>query len=186
MSFVAGTVGKYMIDNVEIPKSAYPTSVVPSHNLVSKSWNNMYGEFIDIPVNSKLKVNWVFDCISSADALTIMGKILNKIRGITTPGTYSRFFTINTYFPGLGWISSEFYLGTPTTFNSIGSGSKTVNGNGAPGDPDWWKMELHWIETKGEKLYSPSYTPSNVLSVNNRQIEVVTPEELEEALNQQR
>ena len=54
-------------DGAEVEIPVYPTSVVPSDNLVSKSWNNMYGVFKDIPVNLKVKVNWVFDCISEKD-----------------------------------------------------------------------------------------------------------------------
>ena len=54
---VISTDKRFTIDGVEIP--VYPTSITPSHNLVSKSWNDMNGVFKDIPVNSKLKVNLV-------------------------------------------------------------------------------------------------------------------------------
>ena len=188
-----GTPDVYKIDNISLnPEkyygSAYPTSVSPSHNLVTKSWNNMYGNFVDIPINSKLKVNWIFDCISLDQINSIMGYILNKIRGVGRSDVnadelpkYTRFFNVNTYYPGLGWITSLFYLGTPTNFSSISSNNGTHFGR-----PEWWKMELHWIEVYGEELNSPTYIPPNTLTVNNREIEVVTPEELEAALNQQR
>lgn len=75
---VLSSTTKYTIDGVEIP--VYPSSISPSHNLVSKSWNDMYGVFKDIPVNSKLKINWVFDYISESDLNTLWGRMIyNKI-----------------------------------------------------------------------------------------------------------
>ena len=84
------SIKEYRIDGVEIP--VYPTSVVPSHNLVTKSWNDMNGVFKDIPINSKLKINWVFDMISEDDLETIWGNMIyNKIIN-----SKSRVFVINT------------------------------------------------------------------------------------------
>ena len=78
---VLSNVHKYTIKHVkdtgagvEIP--VYPTSTVPSDNLVSKSWNNMYGVFKDIPVNLKTKVDWVFDAISEDDLKKLYGKMI--------------------------------------------------------------------------------------------------------------
>lgn len=140
---VVSNIEKYMIDGVEIP--VYPTSISPSDNLVSKSWNDMYGVFKDIPVNLKAKVNWVFDCISDDDYKTLYGQMIREkiIR------TKSRFFEINTYFPGVGFISGTFYLGTPTNFKSL-SGEKN---NGSVQN---WSGELHWIEVDGIRLNSPT------------------------------
>lgn len=108
------SVEKYTIDGVEIP--AYPTSVTPSDNIVSKSWNNMYGQFKDIPVNLKTKIIWTFDCISELDLENMYGVMIrSKILS-----TKSRFFTVTTHFPGVGFITGEFYLGTPTNFKSLG------------------------------------------------------------------
>lgn len=137
------SVYKYTIDGVEIP--AYPSSVTPSHNLVSKSWNDMYGVFRDIPVNSKLKINWVFDMIQERDLNKLWGDMIyNKLIR-----TGSRFFEINTAFPGLGFIKGTFYLGTPTTFNSKDWQSTT-------GGASWYQCELHWIEVDGIVLNKPS------------------------------
>lgn len=126
---------KYMIDNIEI--AAYPTSVTPSINLVSKSWNNMYGVFKDVLVNEKLKLIWKYDYISEAELNTLMKQINTKI--LTE---HTRFFNINSYCPGRGFISGTFYLGTPTTFES----KSTDTPDGKPG---WFSTELHWIEVDG-------------------------------------
>ena len=128
---------------VEIP--VYPTSVVPSDNLISKSWNNMYGEFIDIPVNLKVKINWIYDVIKSDDLNILYGELIrNKIIQYK-----SRFFVVNTYFPGVGFIKGTFYLGTPTNFKSLGG----YNGKGKVG---LYTGEIHWIEVDGIKLNSPT------------------------------
>lgn len=147
----------YMIDGVEIP--AYPTSVSPSHNLVSKSWNDMFGQFKDIPINSKLKINWVFDYITDED-LTILWRnmIYNKLINQKT-----RFFEINTAFPGLGFIKGTFYLGTPTNFQSKDWQSNSGRAN-------WYQCELHWIEVDGIVLNSPAEMPPHTIKVNGKQI----------------
>lgn len=164
---------RYTIDGTEL--AAYPTSVSPSHNLVSKSWNDCNGVFHDIPVNSKLKVNWAWDVIDDASMQSIFGGIImNRILN-----SRSRFFTINTYYPGLGWIASEFYLGTPTNFSSLGTHDNK-------GTIRYWKMELHWIETTGTVLNSPSSYNNRNIIVDNRQIEIASPEDLADALGEQR
>jgi hypothetical protein len=151
---VVSNIAKYTIKHVkdsgnpvEIP--VYPSSIVPSHNLISKSWNNMYGQFQDVPVNIKLKINWVFDAISESDLEQLYNNLIyNKIL------TYkSRFFEINTYFPGVGFISGTFYLGTPTNFKSLGTHSND-------GSVKWFSLELHWIEVDGIKLLDPSNSVS--------------------------
>lgn len=152
---VVSDVQMYTIDGVEIP--VYPTSVAPSHNLVSKSWNDMNGVFKDIPVNSKLKINWVFDFISENDLNTLWGSMIyNKIIN-----TKSRFFDINTYFPGLGFIKGKFYLGTPVSFTS-------KDYYGPRGKVNIWQCELHWIEVDGIKLNSPTDTQVNAVVVNGK------------------
>lgn len=142
---VASNIKEYRIDSVEIP--VYPTSVVPSHNLVTKSWNDMNGVFKDIPINSKLKINWVFDMISEDDLETIWGSMIyNKIIN-----SKSRIFVINTYFPGLGYVQGNFYLGTPTNFDSKDWVCKK-------GKVNYFKLELHWIEVDGIQLNKPTVT----------------------------
>lgn len=140
---VLSNVEKYMIDGVEIP--VYPSSVTVSDNLVSKSWNNMYGEFQDIPVNLKIKVNWIFDYINNNDYETLYGQMIRA----AILEKKSRYFELNTFFPGVGFVKGTFYLGTPTTFNS--KDWMTSNGK-----PTWWQGELHWIEVKGTRLNDPT------------------------------
>ena len=150
---VASKVYKYTIrhanesDGAEVEIPVYPTSVVPSDNLVSKSWNNMYGVFKDIPVNLKVKVNWVFDCISEKDLEILYGQLIReKIIKYN-----SRFFVINTHFPGVGFIKGTFYLGTPTSFKSLG-------GQNNNGEVTYYSGELHWIEVDGIRLNNPVTT----------------------------
>lgn len=156
---VLSDVHKYMIDGVEIP--VYPTSVAPSDNLVSKSWNDMYGVFKDIPVNLKAKVNWVFDVVSEEDLEVLYGQMIrNKI--LTTK---SRFFNINTFFPGVGFIKGTFYLGTPTSFTS--KDWQTSNGS-----VNYWQVELHWIEVDGIQLNNPAVVPTASVLVNNKRVTI--------------
>lgn len=130
---------KYTIDGVELVK--YPEKIVPSDNLVSRSWNNMFAEFVDIPVNLKYKVNWVFPAMTRQEAVQILTPIRNKI--LTQ---HSRFFTITTAYPGFEqFIEMEAYLGTPTNFESLDWETDC-------GDVNWYKLELHWIEVKGQRL----------------------------------
>ena len=152
-------VHKYMIDGLEIP--VYPTSVAPADNLVSKSWNDMYGVFKDIPVNLKAKVNWVFDIVSEEDLEVLYGQMIrNKI--LTTK---SRFFEINTFFPGVGFIKGTFYLGAPTSFTS--KDWQTSNGS-----VNYWQVELHWIEVDGIQLNNPAIVPTPTVLVNNQNVPI--------------
>ena len=130
-------------DGVEIP--VYPSSVSPSDNLISKSWNNMYGVFKDIPVNLKTKIIWKFEAISEDDLETLYGTMIrDKIIQYK-----SRFFEVTTHFPGKGFIKGTYYLGTPTSFNSIGSHKNN-------GEVAFYSGEIHWIEVDGDRLNSPS------------------------------
>ena len=136
---------KHVNDNgnpVEIP--VYPTSVTASHNLISKSWNNMYGVFNSVPVNIKGKIIWVFDCISEDELNRLYYQMIyDKIT------LYKNiYFEVNTYFPGMGFISGTFYLGTPTNFKSLGANDKK-------GGIKYFSCEIHWIEVDGKILNSP-------------------------------
>lgn len=130
---------KYTIDGVEIP--IYPEKIVPSDNLVSRSWNNMYAQFIDIPVNLKYKVNWIFPVVSKEQAIQMLTPIRDKILN-----QGSRVFTITTAYPGYSqFLQMEVYLGTPTSFKSLDWQTDC-------GDVNYYNLELHWIETKGTVL----------------------------------
>lgn len=132
---------------VEIP--VYPTSIKCDTNIISKSWNNMYGEFQDIIVNSKLKVNWVYDYISEDDCFRLWRDfIYSKIQQYK-----SRFFVVNLYFAGLGYVTGTFYLGTPSSFSVVG-------GYRNDGSAGYYKGEIHWIEVDGIRLNSPTVITS--------------------------
>ena len=169
---VNSSIKKYMIDGVEIP--VYPTSVVPSDNLVSKSWNDMNGVFRDIPVNLKAKVNWVFDVISEKDLEVLYGKMIRE----KIIKSKSRFFDINTFFPGVGFIKGKFYLGAPVNFNS--KDWQTNNGT-----VNYWQVELHWIEVDGIKLNSPTVTePVNTsVLVNGKEVKINETSSLNDILS---
>jgi hypothetical protein len=138
-------------DPIEVPKDNYPSSVVISDNLVSKSWNNMYGEFKDIPVNLKTKIIWKFDAIREDFLEEMYGKMRADILQYK-----SRFFYINTFFPGVGYVKGLYYLGTPTTFNSLDAG-------GFKGSIKWFSGEIHWIEVDGVRLNDPTQNNPNNL-----------------------
>lgn len=155
---VPSDVDKYTIDGVEL--RVYPSSVQVSDNLVSKSWNDMYGIFHDIPVNLKTKIIWKFDALSKEDAFVIYSQIRKKITEQKT-----RFFEITSSFPfvssggtGRDFIKGTYYLGTPTTFDSLGYG-------GEGGSVPYWKVELHWIEVDGTKLNTPTATATQQASL---------------------
>lgn len=120
-------------EKVDIPENLYPSSVSAGHNLVSRSWNNAYGVFKDIPIANKIKINWKFDAgIASDVCIFVYNNIIKKI------ATGSRFFRVNTWAPGYGWIYADCYLGTPTQFETDGVGKY--------GEAASISYELHWIE----------------------------------------
>lgn len=169
---------KYKIGTYELPVEAYPTDIQLSSNLVTKSWNNMKGQFQDIPVNHKLKWNWNWTHIDTPSLEAMMTYIFNQIEDASNP---SRFFDINGYFPGKGWVLRKCYLGTPTNFSSLGA-----NVGGKIGEPGWWKCELHWIEVDGTVLLQPGTNLENNrgIIVGNRKIEVATSEDIHNILQE--
>lgn len=130
-------------EGLEIP--VYPSSIVPSDNLITKSWNNMNGVFVDIPINLKRKINWIFDVVSREQLDELYGRMItDKIIKYK-----SRYFIITTDFPGVGFITGTFYLGTPTSFKSLYGTNNSVS---------LYSLELHWIEVDGILLNSPLTT----------------------------
>lgn len=154
---VVSNIQKYTINGKEIP--VYPTSVTVSDNLISKSWNDCYGVFRDIPVNLKTKINWIFDLVSNKDLETLFYTMIRQ----EIINTKSRFFEINTFFPGMGFIKGTYYLGTPTSFNSLDWQSNN-------GSVNYWKGELHWIEVDGIELNNPVSVPYASIKLNNNKI----------------
>lgn len=122
--------------DVELP--IYPTSVVPSNNYISHSWNTMRGQFREKLINRKLKINWTFDVMPEDKAVQLLETMINaKIDTYKT-----RNFYLNCYVPGRGWIKGLFYLGTPDSISSVGG----FSGKGKVG---YTKAEIHWIEVDG-------------------------------------
>lgn len=130
----------YTITQGSVTKTVDPSSVEGSHNVISWSWNNWNGEFIDRPIARKVKAIWKFDgppkTGESIDSLIqwLDEKIMAGNRN----------FIITTWCPGLGWIKFMAYLGTPTNFS--GEGIKP----GSPHEMAVEKLELHWIEVGGD------------------------------------
>lgn len=120
----------------EIP--VYPTQVHVGSNLISRSWNNVAGDFIDMPIAEKLKIQWKFEGASATVARQLFKELIRDEIYASTGSVKSRLFEINTWAPGLGWVKGTFYLGTPTEFDSEGvaSGNEGAAAN----------FELHWIE----------------------------------------
>jgi hypothetical protein len=145
---VASSVEKYTIrhykevEGSEVELPVYPDSITPSDNLVSNSWNLINGTMMDIPVALKLKFIWKWKFIDETNAELIYNTyIRNKIIQYK-----SRFFVINTFYPGIGFVSGLFYLGTPTNVTGLTphptkSGATSMS-----------TLELHWIEVDGIKL----------------------------------
>lgn len=140
---------KYTIDGVEIP--VYPIKITCADNLVSRSWNNMYAQFIDIPVNLKYKVNWSFQTKNKKEAIPLLKPLRDKIIN-----QKSRFFTITTTYPGKEKFQEmKVYLGTPISFDSLDWETDC-------GDVNVYKFELHWIETDGEVLIDYNNNIGNI------------------------
>lgn len=156
---VSSNIEKYTINGVEIP--VYPSSLYCEEELISKSHNDMYATFHDIPIALKAKVNWIYDFVSSDELKELYG---NMIRNqIIKSG--SRFFELNTEYPGIGFISGKFYVGAPIRFTSKGTGY----GNGKV---PYWQLEIHWIEVDGIQLNSPLTTFESVAVVNGKSVSI--------------
>lgn len=109
-----------IVDDVEIPKECYPSNISQwSYNYISKTFNNMYGETaVDLLINLRLKVNWIFENADEATVQYWMGIINSRVMG-----AFNRDFKVNLYMPGLGFVESIWNTGAPITGQSImGSG----------------------------------------------------------------
>lgn len=116
-----------------------PTAVQASSNVISRSWNNIQGDFVDHLIAHKAKIIWEFDATVGTSGLESLWSYLS-----TAIKTYkTRFFWISGWMPGFGFKKGLFYLGTPTNFNAEGvdAGNKYKAASN--------KFELHWIE-KGD------------------------------------
>lgn len=129
-----------------------PTSVKASSNIISRSFDDMNGDFQDWPIANKTKINWVFDAESDIAIVNNLGQVVRTPAAdlvnvfissyiFTKINQYkSRMFYIAGWAPGYGKCWGKFYLGTPTNFNSEGV-SQSIKNTGAS-----VKFELHWIE----------------------------------------
>lgn len=135
----------FKVGSLVIPTNMYPTKVVASDNLVSRSWNNIRGEFQDVLVNMKYKVEWHWEIIDKDTLEMIMTYLRNQIIN-----QKSRMFNVNTTFPGMtGWWNMYAYLGTPIEFTST---EKSGNVPGQPGVVPYYNLRLAFIEKNGTVL----------------------------------
>ena len=136
-------------DWAELP--IYPTKVTGSDNVISRSWNDVYGNFVDTLIAAKLKVNWIFEGERAATAAEnffygYIRKYYKKLGSDTSQSTEhkTRRFKIRTWCPGMGFVEALCYLGTPTTFDSEGvAGTRGAS----------TRFELHWIEIGDSTTY---------------------------------
>ncbi len=135
----------------------YPSGVSPSHNMQKVTFRNMYGQYHGVCVNSALKFIWKWNFIEESDLIEIWKThIYDKIIQYKDD-----IFIINTYFPGLGWVEAECYLGSPNQFDG-----KAFPYDG-PGSTKLTSFEIHWIEKDGIILNSPAALASQTgTSVN--------------------
>lgn len=136
--------GLFKIDGVTV---VAPNRLVCSNNIVSRSYEDANAIFRDMLIREKRVVKWVYSNISKSEFQLIFDTVWNnKIRKIG-----SRMFNITSDYPGEGSITSVFYLGTPTNFESI----KSTKINGV----EVWSLEMEWIEKVGITLLSPNRLP---------------------------
>lgn len=126
----------YKIDGVTV---VAPNKLGCGDNVVSRSYRDANGIFRDKLISRQRTVRWGYEDLTKAQFQAIYNIVWTKIK---TQGT--RYFNITTQFPGEGDITSVFYLGTPTNFDSI-LGTKA---NGI----ERWKVDLEWVEVEGTSL----------------------------------
>lgn len=146
-----------------------PTSVKASSNIISRSFDDMNGDFQDWPIAHKAKINWIFEAEGDTLVANSQGQVIrtaaaglvsNFINGyiFTKIKQYkSRVFLIAGWAPGYGKCWGKFYLGTPTNFNSEGVSEFIRNTSSSV------KFELHWIEVGDSSTHIQSISDT----VNN-------------------
>lgn len=153
------------VDNVPetLPVFLCPTAVKASSNIISRSYDDMNGDFQDWPLAHKVKLIWQFDATSDhhvynstthqytrTPAVTLISNLMNGYIFPSIQKWKTRVFFISGWVHGYGDRWGVFYLGTPTNFQSEGvrAGSTNYAANA--------KFELHWIEVGDESTHIQS------------------------------
>lgn len=162
---------RHIKDETGIELPIYPTKVTGSSNLISRSFNNIYGTFLDLPIAEKLKINWIFDAScdyvskgtgANAGKTYFTDKVVALFSDYIRKKIYeykSRFFEITSWCPGIGYVKMVAYLGTPTTFNSEGVYSSEIKNNKGAST----SFEIHWIEVGDENTKLNDPTKSSII-----------------------
>lgn len=148
-------VKKIIVDDIEIPLECYPTNISAwSYNYISKTFNNMYAETaVDLLINMRMKVNWVFEAADEETVKFWMGLINSRIFGAK-----NRDFKVNLYMPGLGFIESIWNTGAPIQGSPLdGSGHDGIVG--APGSSYYTSDDL----LQGDTVRVFDYTTGEVI-----------------------
>lgn len=141
-----------IVDDIIIPKEVYPDNYAQwSYNYISFTKNNMYGETaIDLLINMRMKINWVWENADEATVKYWMGLINSRVLA-----KKNRDFKVNLYMPGFGFIESIWNTGAPITGQAIaGSGHDGIIGD--PGSTYYlWDYDMpSHIEGKPPKVYN--------------------------------
>ena len=136
----ASNINKYMIDDFELP--IYPSNVTCQHNLVSKAWNDAWGEFHSVPINSKANITWKFSCLENDVLEQIHSYVMNKIKT-----SKKNEFMVNAFLSGEGWVKGKCYLGFPIKAPGYGASND--------GKVPYAQYELYWTEIKGTVINQP-------------------------------
>lgn len=134
--------------SISISGKALPSSVSIQDNTTSISYNTALGEFIDLPIALKRKLELKWDILSGSQVnalyytglLTLIKSARSRYFRITTSGSND----IVNKLQAIG-SSNIFYLGTPVTFNRIGENGTTT----------YYSGELHFIQVIGDVINDP-------------------------------
>ena len=135
----------------------FPSSFKSSNNITGVSYRNYKAHFVDNIVNMSKKITWNREIMSDEELQFIMEYIEEKIQVKTDHGC-SRFFYVNTYVTGRGWMWGKFYLAATTEFEAIENSGVIVNGDLSI----YVKGNITWIEKDGIDLNSVSNV-SNII-----------------------
>lgn len=122
--------GKFKIDNTPVldPQLGSKFELNPT----GVWYRNMNADRCGYLVANMKKLYWIYNGISKSELNTILNIIYSKLN------SGSDIFTVESDVVGLGQVTDQYYIGAP--FN--------------PGEligPDLYKLEIHWIQTKGKK-----------------------------------
>lgn len=133
-----------------------PTGFKTTSNVTGVSYRNFKGHFADNIVNKAITVIWDRSLMSNKELESINDYLETKIETPDKNGICSRFFYVNTYVHGRGWMWGKMYLEATTEFESI-EGSGFYDGNEL-----YYlaKGSFKFIEVDGIDLNSIARTPT--------------------------